>query len=136
MIGVMMSQPTPLEFILPSEFNQAHHDALITYLRDDRSLQTAVWRLLYQGINLLKDAHVVTEDGTRTFRQVYDELIGRPFANQYIEQLLETENVTVESPKLAAHFARQIRPILQDAGVLKRDKPYSVLLQGYCLYWW
>lgn len=56
-----------LEFILPPKFNQAHHDALIAYLRDDRSRQAAVWRQLYQGIDLLEDAQVVTEDGIRTF---------------------------------------------------------------------
>jgi hypothetical protein len=39
---------------------------------------------------------------------VYDELIGRPFANQYIERLLATDEVMTESPRLAAHFARQI----------------------------
>lgn len=67
---------------------------------------------------------------------MYDELIALPFADQYIEQLLEAGNVTVESPELAARFARQIRPILQDVGLLRRDVPYGILLQGYCLYWW
>lgn len=49
---------------------------------------------------------------------------------------METEDLSVEGSRLAAQYARQIRPVLQSAGLLKRDVPYSVLLQGYCLYWW
>lgn len=131
-----MTQDPPLQFIIPFEFTQEHHDALVAYLIDSRGLNTAVWRQLYEGIDLLDKAQVVTPTATRTFHHVYDELIGRPFANQYIEQLLETSDVVAESPKIAASFARQIRLILQEAGLLKRDVPYSILLQGYCLYWW
>ncbi len=131
-----MSQNLPLQIIVSPEFTQAHHDALIAYLTDSRSLNTAVWQQLYKGIDLLDKAQVIMPTATRTFRQVYDELIGMPFANQYIEQLLETDDVIVESPKITAGFARQIRPILQKVGLLRRDVPYSILLQGYCLYWW
>jgi hypothetical protein len=131
-----MSQDSPLQFIIPSEFTQEHHDALVAYLTDNRGLNTAVWRQLYEGIDLLDKAQVTTPTATRTFRQVYDELIGRPFANQCIKQLLETSDVVAESPKIAASFAHQIRPILQEAGLLKRDVACSILLQGYCLYWW
>jgi hypothetical protein len=41
-----------------------------------------------------------------------------------------------ESPALSANFARQIRPVLQEAGFWRREVPSSILLQGYCLYWW
>lgn len=136
MISPVMSQNPSLRIAISPEFTQAHHDALIAYLTDSRGLNTAVWQQLYQGIDLLDKAQVVTPTATRTFRQVYGELIGMPFANQYIEQLLKTNDVVVESPKITAGFARQIRPILQEAGLLRRDVPYSILLQGYCLYWW
>ncbi len=136
MISLIMSQNPSLHFIIPSEYNQKHHDALIAYLTDNRSLNTAVWRHLYKGIDLLDKAQATTTNVKRTFQQIYDELIGEVFANQYIEQLLATEDVIAESPRITANFARQIRPILQNAGFLNRDVPASVLLQGYCLYWW
>jgi hypothetical protein len=136
MIGLVMNEDPLLQFIIPDQFEQAHYDALFAYLRDDRFLKTAVWRQLYNGIDLLDNAQVITEPTTRTFRQVYDELVDRPFANQYIEELLETNNVSAESERIAAHFARQIKPVLQDAGLLNRQVSYSLLLYGYCLYWW
>lgn len=136
MIGSPMSQDPPLRIILPSVFTQAYHDALLAYLTDSRGLTTAVWRQLRKGIDLLDEAQVITPTATRTFRQVYEGLIGRPFADHYIQQLLAMSDVIAESPKIAAHYARQIRPILQEADFLKRDVPYSILLQGYCLYWW
>ena len=53
-----------------------------------------------------------------------------------IEELLETNNVSAESERIAAHFARQIKSVLEDAGLLNRQVSYSLLLYGYCLYWW
>lgn len=132
-----MSQvPSSLKFVIPSKFTQKHHDALMAYLTDNRSLSTVIWRQLYQGIDQLDKAQVMTSTATQTFHQVYDELIARPLANQYIQHLLATKDVLAESPQAAASFARQIRPILEKNGLLKREVPYSVLLQGYCLYWW
>ena len=131
-----MSQETSVQIFIPEEFRQAHYDALIAYLTDSRSLNTAAWRHLYQGIDILAKAQVVGANQSQTFRQIYTELIERPFANQYIDLLLQTNDVSVESPKISANVARQIRPILQTAGFLRRDVPYSVILQGYCLYWW
>jgi hypothetical protein len=136
MISPTMSQNPSLRFVVPPEFTQEHHDALIAYLTDSRGLSTTVWRLVFDGIDLLDKAQVFTTTTMRTFRQVYDELIRRPFADKYIEQLLETRNVIAESPKITATFSRQISHILQEAGLLKRDEPYSVLLQIYCLYRW
>jgi hypothetical protein len=136
MISLLMSQTPALQFIIPQAFNQDHNDALFAYLVDARNLATADWQQIYTGVDLLNKAQIVTPEATRTFRQVYDEFIGRPFANRYIEQLLETNNVIAESPRVTAQFARQINPILRKAGLLKPNVPYSVLLQGYCLYWW
>ncbi|MCL4872135.1 MAG: hypothetical protein KJ063_24515 [Anaerolineae bacterium] len=136
MIGSIMSLEQALQISIPSRFTQAHHDALMAYLADSRGLATTAWRLVYQGIDLLDSAQVVTPHSTRTFRQVYDELIARPFANPYIEQLLQTRDVIADSPQIAASFARQIRPNLEESGPLSREVPESILLQGYCLYWW
>ena len=49
---------------------------------------------------------------------------------------METSDVVEESPQITARFARQIRNVLEEEGLLMRDAPFSVLLQGYCLYWW
>ena len=58
MIGQIMSQEQSLEFVIPTEFNQVHHNALMAYLSDSRGLDTDVWRLVYEGIDLLAEAQV------------------------------------------------------------------------------
>lgn len=131
-----MSQDRPLEIKLSTDFTQDHHDALLAYLRVEQYMDTAVWRQLFKAVDLLDKSLVITGELTRTFREVYKELIEMPFSNAYIEQLLDSKNVSTESPRLAARFARQIGPILENAGFLRRDVPYTLLLQGYCLYWW
>ena len=136
MISLTMSQAPYLQFVIPPEFTQAHHDALMAYLSDNRGLDKDDWRLVYVGIDLLAEAQVSNQAAIRTFRQVYDEFIGGPLANQFIEQLLETSNVVEESPQITARFARQISSILRDEDFLQREVPISVLLYGYCLYWW
>ena len=129
-----MSQDRPLEVKLPSNFTQDHHDALLSYLRAERQMYTADWRQLFKAVDLLDKSQVITDEITRTFREVYKELVERPLSDAYIEQLLDSKNVSTESPRLAAGFAQQIRPILENAGLLRRDVPYTLLLQGYCLY--
>ncbi len=136
MICFAMSQSLPVRFTIPTEFAQAHHDALVAYLTDNLSLSTDMWRLVYEGIDLLAEAQISEQAKTRTFRQVYDELIGSSLADRFIKQLLETSDVVKESPQITATFARQISSILRDAGFLQREVPISVLLYGYCLYWW
>jgi len=95
-----MSQESSLQIIIPAEFTQDQHDALMTYITDSRSLNTAVWRQLYQGIDVLDKAQIVIANQTRTFRRVYEEHIGRPLADQYIEQLLETKECLSKVLKL------------------------------------
>jgi len=136
MIDPAMSPEHSLQIIIPDEFTQEHQDALMAYLIDNRGLNTAVWQQLYKGIDILDKALVVASNATRTFRQAYDEFIGQPFASQYIEQLLATRDVIAESPKITASFAREIRPTLEEAGLLKPRVTDVVLFQGYCLYWW
>jgi len=77
MIYITMSQ---VQFNIPPTYNQAHYDALMAYLMDDRYFGTSAWRDLYKGIDILDEAKVVTENRKRTFRQIFDEYIGRPFA--------------------------------------------------------
>lgn len=131
-----MSPEQPLQITLPTEFEQVHHDALIAFLTDNRRLNSETWRHLYVGIDLLSRAEVISGNSRRTFKQTYADLIDKPLSNSFIEQLLKTKNVLTESPKISATFARKITPLLQENGLLSREVPTSVLLQGYCLYWW
>lgn len=120
----------------PIDLTQAHKAAVLTYLRDDRSLGRDEWRLLYRGIDFLGEARVLTVEGERTFHQVYEREIDLRLADPYIERLLALSDVVVDSPALAAAFARQIRPTLERSGLVHREVPESWLLLAYCVYWW
>jgi hypothetical protein len=125
-----------MRFRIPLGLTKKHEQALTAYLTDKRGLTTAVWQYLYEAIDLLDEAQVITGRSKRTFRQLYDEHVTQPFANQYIDQLLKTKDVQKESPALTAIIARQISPSLQKTGLLQPDESQSWLLLVYCLYWW
>lgn len=125
-----------MQIILPTSFSKQHEQAFTAYLTDSRRLTSASWRLLFEAVDLLGQAVIVEENTTCTFRQVYNELIDEPFADEFINKLLTLKNITKQSPALTAVFARRISPILEQAGLLNREMPQSWLLLAYCVYWW
>jgi len=125
-----------MQIILPKAFTAEYQDVLTRYLVDDRLLNPAEWRLLYQGIDILNTARIQTDAGAETFRQAYHHQIDAGFATPYLERLLALEDVETQSPALIAEFARRIAPHLQQAGLLRPDVPSSRLLYVYCIYWW
>lgn len=125
-----------MQFRIPYTLTKQHEQALTAYLTDRHKLTTAVWRHLYEAIDILNEAQVITGRSKHTFRQLYEAYVVEPFANPYIDQLLNSKDVLKESSALTAVIARQISPSLQKAGLLQRDDPQSWLLLVYCLYWW
>ena len=131
-----MSGEQKLQIILPDTFTQEHERALTLYLSDDRRLDTAARQKLYETIDLLSQAEVKSDTSSSTFRQVYEQYIGHPFADSYFERLLALTDVPTQSPALTAEFARRIAPALEQVGLLAQDIPQSYLLFAYCVYWW
>ena len=125
-----------MKFVVPSAFTRNHQFALKGYLGNPPQYNTPLWETIYEAIDLLETAQVLTDQSTWTFRQLYAEYVERPFANKYIEQLLATDNVSKDNARIAALFARQIVPTLQQAGLLGKELPESWLLLTYCVYWW
>jgi hypothetical protein len=125
-----------MKLVIPPAFTKKHEVALRTYLSRNPQYDAAVWETVYQAIDLLAQAQVGVEEVTRTFKQVYVEYVERPFADKYIEQLLDSRDVAKDSPGIAAVFARQIVPTLQKANLFGKEQPQSWLLLTYCVYWW
>lgn len=124
-----------MKFEIPHTFTKQHGQALASYLSNG-NLSSAAWKQLYEAINLLSDARVMTDDGSYTFRQIYNQQIDQKFAREYLKQLLDIGDVIKDSPRLTASYARQIKPILEQAELLQRSVPESWLLLTYCIYWW
>ena len=125
-----------MQFEIPKTVSKIHEQALAAYLARTQNLSQDAWPHLFQAINLLDNAQIITDDSGQTFRQAYDKYVGQPFANEFIDQLLATGDVTKESPVLTAVFARQIQPTIAKVGLLQRDVPESWLFLTYCVYWW
>jgi hypothetical protein len=125
-----------MKFFIPSALTKKHQDALRTYLSRNPQYDTLVWEMIYEAIDLLAQAQVITDQVPQTFKQVYTEHVERPFADQYIAQLLSSKDVAKDSPGVTALFARQIMPTLQKANLLGKEWPQSWLLLTYCVYWW
>ena len=136
MIKIIHTLRDLMQFIIPNAFTKNHEQVLAIYLSGSQRLSTAEWRQLYEAINLLGSAQIIQDDKSRTFKQIYEELVGRPFPTEYINQLLATKNVVQDAPKITAVFARQIKPILEKADLLQREDPQSWLFLIYCVYWW
>jgi len=121
---------------IPINFLPVHRDALYTYLTDDRRLTRDQWRMLYDAIDILGGAQITIAGQPRTFRQTYQERVDQVFADHYIAQLLELEDVPVQSPALTATFARRVSATLRESGLIYREEPDSWMLWTYCIYWW
>ena len=121
---------------IPISFLPAHRTALYTYMTDDRRLTRDQWRMLYEAIDILDRAQITIAGQLRTFRQIYREHVDQIFADPYIAQLLELEDVSVQSPALTATFARRVSAALRESSLIHREEPDSWMLWAYCIYWW
>ena len=126
-----------LQITLPANFTQKHEQLILKYLTQGRaSLTLAEWRQLFIGFDILHLAQVVIEAETLTFQQVYAAHVERPFADGYINQLLQLTDVPQQHSALRAQIARQIVNRLQQAGLRRAGVRASNLLMAYCLYFW
>lgn len=83
-----------LQIILPTNFTQKHQQLILKYLTQGRtSLSLSEWQQLFTGFDTLHLAQVATETETITFQQVYEAHVERPFADSYINQLLQLTNI-------------------------------------------
>lgn len=125
-----------MQLLIPTALTQEHRQVLATYLSDDRLLRSTDWPKIYKAIDLLKNARLIHQNRSMSFRQVYNQQIDRLFADSYLDQLLNLDDIPKQSPTLTAIFARQIKPSLERAGFLRQGVPENWLLWAYCVYWW
>jgi hypothetical protein len=121
-----------LHIELPPEFDVAHEQAVGDYLADRLTGRDA-WALAFAAFDLLDRAVLVTAAGRTTFRAVYRDLVDRPLADAYIDELLALGDVHAASPALWARYARRIVQAVTQRGW---RRPETRLLVAYLLYWW
>ncbi len=122
---------------LPAGFSDRHQHAILKYLVEGRrALSSAEWKIALPGFDMLHQAVVETESESLTFREVYQRHVDRPFADQYIAELLRLHDVAQEHQAIRARFARAIVRRLIETGLRDPEVRETNLLLAYCLYFW
>ncbi len=91
-----MAAPS-IQIKLPSSFQPDHEQAVIAYLTHTMSGQSQMV-LLFEAIDLLDQAIAVIESSHFNFRMLYQQVVDRVYADQYINELLALSNVRQQSP--------------------------------------
>lgn len=125
----------PLSIELPSDFGVTHEQAVSDYLAN-RLRGRDAWALAFAAVDLLEQAVLVTDTSRASFRSVYREVVDRPLADAYIDELLALSDIQAESPLLWARYARRIVQDVAERGWRRSEVPETRLLLAYLLYWW
>ena len=125
-----------IEIALPTEFTQEHAAALGEYFQSETRLDRTQWELVWDGVDILRQATITLKGKTQTFANLYDNLVDRVYADAFIEALYRFDDVARQAEQSRAAVARQIIADLQTAGCYNRAVPETQLVLVFCLYWW
>ena len=125
-----------IEIALPTGFTQEHAAALGQYFQSETRLNRTQWELVWDGVDILRQATITLKGKTQTFANLYDNLIDRVYADAFIEALYGFDDVARRAEQRRAAVARQIIADLQKAGCYNRAVPETQLILVFCLYWW
>jgi hypothetical protein len=120
---------------LPPGFTDVHKEITRRFVQGE-SFSQAERALLFEAFDLLHKAEVITEAGWESFVTAYERLVEAPFANYYLQGLVEAQDIEATAEPLRAQVSRRIMPTLREAGLVDPAEPSSFYLLAYCLYWW
>lgn len=126
---------TSVKIRLPPGFGPDHERVVIDYLAG-RLYGREAWAKAFEAFDLLDQAVLVTAQGYFTFRALYQRIVDRQMADNYLGELLTLRDLEQQSPALWSRFARQIVSEFRQRGWRRSDVPEARLLLSYLLYWW
>lgn len=122
---------------LPAHFMVEQNNLVLKYLIQGRQSLTRVeWQQVLAGFDVLHEARAVSDSESLTFRQLYEIFVERPFADLYIDALLQLKAVSRDYHALRADFAHQIVQRLKQENLRQSGMPETNILLSYCLYFW
>jgi hypothetical protein len=126
-----------LRIILSPRLTPEHRSAILKYITRQGELTGSEAAIALEAFNLLAESQVACHEETRTFAAVYERLIDRTYADDFIERLLSLpEPEQMEANALKATIARQIMPRLRAEGLYDPKVPESAYLLAYAYWWW
>jgi len=124
------------EIILPTGFTETELAIALHYLEDVAG-PGQNWPGIVRTFNRLRKAIVVIPGrGRRTFASLYTHLIDNHLTDPFITALYNLDDLEQGGVPLWAAGARQVKPLLERAGLYAANDPPTRLLLAYCLYWW
>lgn len=126
-----------LHIILSPRLTPHHRSVVMKYLTRQGEMTGFEATIALQAFNLLAESQVTHRGGTCTFAAVYEQLIDRAYADDFIERLLSlSEPEQAQADALKATIARQILPRFKAEGLYRPDVPESAYLLAYAYWWW
>lgn len=125
-----------IEIKLHTALTQDESYLLARYLRNRHRFSRPEWQMLRAIIGQLERSQVVYQKRRLTFKQFYKQMIDRPYAHAFLQQLYNLTNIMQEGPKLQAATNKKIIQWLRQAGFVDTQTDYASYLVAYCLYWW
>ena len=125
-----------LRILLPAEFQDVHRQAVLAWVRRGHEFNHEEWQVAIRAFDLLKEASVVTRQGILPFPVVYHRHVDEPYADSFIQTLLDTPEIESVGVQTWAEVASKIFIELRQAGLVPPHQPATRLLVAYCLYWW
>ena len=125
-----------IEITFPTEFTQEHAAALGQYFQSETKLNRTQWELVWDGVDILRQATITLKGERQTFANLYDDLIDKVYADPFVEALYQFDDVAQQAEQRRATVARQIVASLREAGYYDRVMPETQLVLIFCLYWW
>ena len=126
-----------LHIILSPKLTPQHRLVVTNYLSRQGKLTGSEAVSALQAFNLLAESRVTHRGEIRTFAAVYEQLIDRAYADDFIERLSSLpEPEQAQADVLKAAIARQILPRFKAEGLYRPDVPESAYLLAYAYWWW
>lgn len=126
-----------LHITLSPRLTPQHRSVVMKYITRQGELTGFEATIALQAFNLLAESRVTHQGETHTFAAVYEQLIDRAYADDFIERLLSLpEPEQAQADALKAAIARQILPRFKAEGLYRPDVPESAYLLAYVYWWW
>jgi hypothetical protein len=125
-----------VKIIIPEILTAQHLSLALKYFEKNERMSSQEWKIAARTFNILNRGQVRTGRSLRTFQQFYDRFVDRPYADDFLSQLVVLENPEQEGEVLQQRFAQEILVMLEREGLYHEEVVHSEYLAAYCLYWW
>lgn len=122
--------------LLPAEFQDIHRQVALAWMLRGHEFNHEEWQVVIRAFDLLKEAAVVTPQGVLPFPVIYYRQVEEPYADSFIQTLLQANEVEQAATQAWVEVATNIPQRLRQAGLVPPNQPAARLLLAYCLYWW